>query len=132
MWRKRKFQRFEDPTSVRIKFYSVAGQDDLNGSTLECATHDISEGGICLTMNRDLPVDTPVKLRVAIADPPSSFTHHAEVRWTGEASQPGYYSAGLEFTGSSETHMEEWRRLLRCISSSVGAPVTSLRPAVQG
>jgi len=131
MLRKRKFQRYEDPSAVKVKLYAVSGHEDLNGSVLHCNTRDISEGGICLNVNRELPVDTPIKLRVAIADPPSSFVHQAVVRWSRQGLESGQFDAGLEFIGSSPTHMEEWRRLLLCISSAYEIS-PGIREAVQG
>jgi c-di-GMP-binding flagellar brake protein YcgR len=129
---KRKFVRYEDPSSVKVKLYEVSGHEDLNGSIIQCHTRDISEGGISLVVTRKLSLKTPVKLRVAIADPPSSFVHQAEVRWIKSAGNSGDYHAGLEFTGSSATHMDEWRRLLRCISGSGKGPPEGVTTTVQG
>jgi c-di-GMP-binding flagellar brake protein YcgR len=132
MINKRKFVRFEDPSSVKVKIYAVSGHEDLNGATLQCHTRDISEGGISLTVNRELSLKTPVKLRVALVDPPSSFVHQAEVRWVENAETSGDYHAGLEFIGASATHMEEWRRLLRCISGDREGPSEGLTAKAQG
>lgn len=114
---KRKFERCEDPSSVSVKLYMVSGHQDLNRSTVYCHTRDISEEGICLIIGQDIPLDTSVKLRVAVADPPSSFVHDAEVRWTKPTENKGETLTGLEFVGGSDTHMEEWRGILRCIRS---------------
>ena len=131
MMTRRNFARIEDPHSVKVKLYEVSGYEDLSGTALVCHIRDISEGGISLILNRKLPLKTPMKLRVAIADPPSSFVHYAELRWIEEGAGAGEYNAGLQFIGASETHMEEWRRLLGCVRGTGSTSSDQIRPEVR-
>lgn len=115
MRNRRQHPRVEYQHRVEIKLYHVAGQPDLTNRTLSGQTADISAGGVGLRLDRDIPVGTEVRLRLFIEDPPSAFLHRGIVRWTLKDEKGENFFIGIEFTGGSPEHMEEWRRVVRQI-----------------
>jgi hypothetical protein len=111
---RRKHPRISYDTAVHVKLYTVYGQADLAGRNLFCTTNDISEMGIRLTIDRDLPVGTSIELRVAIIDPPTAFAHVAEVRWV-RAISPERFQIGVEFAGATPQHLDAWTNLVKHI-----------------
>ncbi len=113
MLNRRQHPRIEYRERVEIKLYHVAGAPDLQNRVLEGGTSDISEGGVGLRLDRDLPSGTEVKLRIFVADPPSAFMHRGFVRWTRKEPADAHYLVGVEFDGGSPDHMADWRALVR-------------------
>lgn len=101
---------------VHVKFYRVGGMPDLDGRLMPAHLSDVSEGGVGVALERLIPVDTRIDLRVSLADPPSSFSHTGIVRWSTPVPATSDHRMGIEFVGGSDTHMEEWRRVVRQLS----------------
>jgi c-di-GMP-binding flagellar brake protein YcgR len=99
--------------TVEIKLYSVAGHPELKNRTYPGRTADVSEGGVGLRCETNLPLGTEVKLRIFVRDPPSSFTHQGVVRWSRNGHGADRFLLGIEFSGGSADYMDEWRRLVR-------------------
>lgn len=112
---RRQTKRLEYHASVEIKLYSVAGRSELANKTLTCEIADVSVGGVRFESEADIPVGTQLKLRIAISDPPSAFSHQGEVRWAQAVNGHARVAVGVRFTGSSE-HMQEWRRVVEHIA----------------
>jgi c-di-GMP-binding flagellar brake protein YcgR len=112
---RRQTKRLEYRARVEIKLYSVDGRSELANKTLACEIADVSAGGVRFVSESEIPVGTHLKLRIAISDPPSAFSHEADVRWAHSVNGRGGFAVGVQFTGSVE-HMEEWRRVVEHIA----------------
>jgi c-di-GMP-binding flagellar brake protein YcgR len=100
--------------TVEVKLYSASGHPELKDRLYLGRTADVSEGGIGLRSETDIPIGTLVKLRIFVRDPPSAFTHQGVVRWLQNGHrETEKFLIGIEFAGGSPEHMEEWRRLVR-------------------
>ena len=120
MVNRRQHPRIEYRQKVEIKLYSVEGHPELTDKMIIGHTADISEGGLGIRIDKQIPVGTAVKLRIFVVDPPSAFLQQGTVRWALQEEGGWRCFVGVEFTGSSPEHMEEWLRLVRHIAFHKG------------
>jgi hypothetical protein len=114
MKEQRQQSRMAFDRDVNVKLYAVDGQK-AEILSVQGRTADISENGMSLVLSAPVQTGATLKLRVAIADPPCAFIHDAIVRWTHPMESPPLCWAGVEFTGASKSHMDEWRSQVRSI-----------------
>jgi hypothetical protein len=68
---------------------------------------DISEFGIRIQANIFLPVNTQLKIKVTLKDPPQMITAFAKVKWIKRLSTIDFYEAGLEFVNTSNEMIQQ-------------------------
>ncbi len=97
---RRKYVRLE--ASVKVK-YTVIGKP----GTIKVFSKNISAGGLCLLLDEQLAVDTPLQLEIKIPDLKGSIRAIARVVWQKDFESAGaepkvYFTTGIEFTGISD------------------------------
>lgn len=109
---RRRHERVAYETDVRVKLYTVSGYVDLADKVLYCRTADLSESGIRLSSDIEIPVGSELEMSVVSEDPPKAFTHRGEVRWVLDDVDPGKFSIGIEFIQASDGHRDAWREFV--------------------
>jgi c-di-GMP-binding flagellar brake protein YcgR len=128
---RRKYARAASIFGVNVKLYDVAGRPDMSGRELPGRTSDLSEGGVRLLLEGDLPAGTEVSLRISLKEPPCAFTHTGIVRWCRKDDAVEVYHVGLEFVSASPDHQAAWRaQMAKLIDPPAGAD--GLQPMVEG
>ena len=112
MSERRKHPRYPYNETVHVKLCSVEGMDDLEGQGLVCKTSDISEGGVCFRVDREIPIETAIELRIELASPPTTFIHQGAVRWVREIDAVNGFQVGVEFTSTAPAVLQIWRTLV--------------------
>ena len=97
---RRKYMRLE--ASVKVK-YTIIGKP----GTIKVFSKDISAGGLCLLLDEQLAVDTPLQLEIRIPDLKEPFHTIARVVWqkgfeSVGAEPKAHFTTGIEFTGISD------------------------------
>ncbi|MDA1087654.1 MAG: PilZ domain-containing protein [Verrucomicrobia bacterium] len=105
---RRRHARAAYEADVRVKLYTVSGYVDLADKVLYCCTADLSESGIRLSSDIEIPVGSVLEMSVVSEDPAKVFTHRGEVRWVFDDIDPGKFLLGIEFIQSSSGHRDEW------------------------
>ena len=93
----RQHQRY--PISLSVVFETGALLRAQKSRPEEAAgnTHDLSEGGLCITTDRALKESEIIRVRIPIANVCATMPTLAEVRWVKKQSAGSRYTAGLRF-----------------------------------
>ena len=105
---KRKFPRVHDDLGI-----AVNPVDHVNGSSQRAGrilhlTENISRGGMQFKHDRDLPIDSLVRIHVALKFPLKTITHLARVRWVRPNGHGSRCAVGVEFTETPPVDMLHW------------------------
>ncbi len=97
---RRKYMRLE--ASVKVK-YTIIGKP----GTIKVFSKDISAGGLCLLLDEQLAVDTPLQLEIKIPDLKDPIHAIARVVWqkgfeSAGAEPKAHFTTGIEFTGIND------------------------------
>lgn len=117
MEERRKHPRYAYQESIFVKLCSVSGMDDLEGQGLLCKSSDISEGGISFRIDREIPIETAIEMRIELKSPPTRFIHQGRVRWVREIDPVNGFQIGVEFTSTAPQVLDIWRQLVEQIKS---------------
>ena len=77
-----RLDRIEREEEVLVDVISCEMQPDLNDTAMACRTIDVSENGMCVSTDMDLPVNTVLGLRLDL--PTQLYRLEGEVRWCRE------------------------------------------------
>jgi Tfp pilus assembly protein PilZ len=95
-----------------ITVLSAPAAPDLEGKTFFCSTADISVGGLRFHVHRALPLESLLKLLVALVDPLQTFTHVGRVIWLRETEEGRQYAVGVQFTDGEPEVNKAWQQLV--------------------
>jgi hypothetical protein len=62
---------------------------------------NISTRGVKIQGNTTIPIDTLLKIKIALSDPPQILNAFGKIKWVKMLSSSGLYEAGLEFINTS-------------------------------
>jgi hypothetical protein len=93
---------------VRVKLYTVSGYVDLADKVLYCCTADLSEFGVRLSNDIEIPVGSVLEMSIVSEDPAKAFTHRGEIRWVSGDIDPSKFLLGIEFIQTSAGQRDEW------------------------
>ena len=74
------------------------GQNLPGEKIIYTVSRDISATGARIQAHRFLPVNTPLKIKVEVKNPPRMVTTLAKVKWIRSVFADEIYEAGLEFS----------------------------------
>jgi len=104
----RKHKRVIAERTAILKIVDAKSAPDLEGSSVFCATEDLSARGMRVTSDRVIPNGALVDIWIAVQDPPRAYSLLGTVRWVEETDPPGPHQAGVEFEERSKKEMLEW------------------------
>jgi hypothetical protein len=105
---RRQDNRVEDDLGIAINLMSETGPIPQRSSTIFHLTRDISRGGIRFENDHELPLNSLLKVHVAIKMPLLTITHFGRVRWVKKAASDNSYAVGVQFTESPPNDMQVW------------------------
>lgn len=109
MMDKRRFPRVKDELGISINVVERAdGAVHRNGKILHL-TENISRGGLRFHHDKEIPLDSLVRIHVALKIPLKTITHLARVRWVRPAKERSGCSVGVEFTDTPPVDMLFWK-----------------------
>jgi hypothetical protein len=77
-----RLDRIEREEEVLVDVISCSSQPDLNDTAMACRTVDVSETGMRVATNMEIPVNTVLGLRLDLPD--QLYRLEGEVRWSRE------------------------------------------------
>jgi hypothetical protein len=108
MMDKRKHPRINDDLGISVSVVERPdGPVQRNGKILHL-TENISRGGLRFRHDRELPIDSVVRIHVALKVPLKTITHLGRIRWVAPGSQGNNRSIGVEFTDTPPVDMLFW------------------------
>ena len=102
-----RLDRIEQEESVLVDVINCINQPDLNDTSMSCTTVDVSEEGMQVETDMELPVSTVLGLRLDVAS--TLYRLEGEVRW---AREDGNYYMGLLLDKESPDFIS-WARRFR-------------------
>ena len=113
----RKHDRVLAERTVILKVLAAKSSPNMEGSSVFCATEDLSPYGLRLASDRVLPRGAEVDIWIAVQNPPRAYSMLGTVRWVDEMDPPGPHQVGVEFKKRSESEMDEWAAYM-CLQAS--------------
>lgn len=104
----RKHKRLAYQEIVQVTLLIVPGHDELSGETFVCNACDISQDGVSFLIDVEIPLNTPVVMKIMRQKPMRSFVHKAQVRWVKAAEDVEGFRMGVMFTDASFEYGKEW------------------------
>ena len=92
-----RLDRIERYEEVLVDVISCEQQPDLNDTAMACRTLDVSENGMCVATEVDLPVNTVLGLRLDL--PTQLYRLEGQVRWSREDKA---FNVGLLLSNDSQ------------------------------
>ena len=94
---RRKFPRVYYPCLIVLR--CAQGEQE----SILTHTENIGIGGVCVTINRNIPMFSPVELEIDLLDTESHIKCHGKVVWAiqrklDEKKKPLFYDLGIEFS----------------------------------
>ena len=99
----------------------VAAEVELRGETVVASTENLSQGGVALTLDREVPEGASLSVTLfltqdGIEDPDEEpFEAKASVVWCAERDDGGY-AAGVRFSGVSAMQEKQLERFLAALA----------------
>jgi len=110
MTEKRKSPRINEQDGIAVRILSE--NQDEESVTILRLTKDISRFGLRFETEHYIPVDTMLKIYVAIRNPRETVTHFAKVVWIKRLEDQKNYSVGVEMTDADEADMRTWEQYI--------------------
>ncbi len=102
-----RLDRIEKEEDILVDVISCELQPDLNDTAMACRTLDVSENGMCVATQMDLPVNTVLGLRLDL--PTQLYRLQGEVRWCRENND---FNIGLLLNDESQD-MRAWTEMFQ-------------------
>ena len=102
-----RLDRIEREESVLVDIIHCQQNPDLNDTALSCRTVDVSEGGMQVESDLNLPPSTVIGLRLQLSE--ALYRLEAEVRWS---KQNGKHYSGLMLDEESPDFVN-WTRMFQ-------------------
>ena len=106
---RRKYRRVDDDLGIAVNVVSESGEMAPHREIAFHMTRDISRYGLRFQHDHALPLNTRLKIHVAVKLPTNTITHVGRVRWVREERGFQPYSIGVEFTDTPEADMAIWQ-----------------------
>lgn len=102
-----RLDRIEREEEVLVDVISCMERPDLNDTAMACRTVDVSETGMCVMTDMEIPVDTVVGLRLDL--PTALYRLEGRVRWSVEYER---YNIGLLLSEQSQD-FNSWTKMFQ-------------------
>jgi len=94
---RRRDRRVKEEDKVVIELLTD-GQPPAEKTLINALTKDISPGGVRLTTNQRLPVNTLVKMEIVLSNKRRAIRVMGAVRWTRSLYEEALFETGIEYT----------------------------------
>lgn len=95
--------RFDTAEEISLKIVFSSENPGLLGRTLDGSTLDVSAGGLKISLNHLIKVDSVLDVWVTLKEQRRKFFLTGNVRWCNESEKPGIYQIGLILRERTDT-----------------------------
>jgi hypothetical protein len=110
--RRRRFPRLADRNSVILTVEASADMPELECAALPAFTRDISAEGLRLDVRIPLPVNSSLRLHVALPQTRRAFTVVGDLVWMQENPERRSYTAGLDLRSTPHAALLAWQEAI--------------------
>jgi len=82
---------------LRVSTLSRVAAPEEPSVSLEGATENVGNGGVCFFTDRPLPLNSVLRCELTVADTPVDIPTLMQVRWSQRLEGKGSYKLGLQF-----------------------------------
>lgn len=100
---RRAHTRFEASEDISLKIVFSSENPGLLGRTLDASTLDVSAGGLRISLNHSIKIDSVLDVWVTLKEQKRKFFLTGNVRWCNESDKPGIYQIGLILRERTDT-----------------------------
>ena len=100
---RRAHTRFDSEEELSLKIVFSSENPGLLGRTLKASTLDVSAGGLRISLNQAIKIDSVLDVWVTLKEQKRKFFLTGNVRWCNESEKPGVYQIGLILRERTDT-----------------------------
>jgi PilZ domain len=100
---RRAHKRMEVSEDVSLKIVFSSENPGLLGRTIDGSTLDLSAGGLRISLNHPIKIDSVLDVWVTMKEQKRKFFLTGNVRWCNESDKPGVYQIGLVLRERTDT-----------------------------
>ena len=109
---RRRHVRLEVDEKLFVQIVSASDAEELVGKTYFCKTVDVSESGLKITVEQEVPKKCEVELWVQVQSTGKKYFLFGQTQWCmGFKHANGSYELGIQLQQADKTDLEEWRYL---------------------
>lgn len=112
---RRAHRRFETAESINLKIVFSSENPGLLGRNLDGSTLDVSAGGLRISLNHPIKIDSVLDVWVTLKEQKRKFFLTGNVRWCNESDKPGIYLIGLILRERTDTvtDLRSWQEVFK-------------------
>lgn len=112
---RRAHARFEAAEDINLKIVFSSENPGLLGRTLNGSTLDVSAGGLRISLNHPIKIDSVLDVWVTLKEQKRKFFLTGNVRWCNESDKPGIYQIGLILRERTDTvtDLRSWQEVFK-------------------
>lgn len=118
---RRQHARVGDDLGIAINVIADKGPIPASKSTIFHLTRDISHGGLRFENDHEIPLNSLLKVHVALKIPLMTITHFGVVRWVRKSVGASSFAVGVEFTDSPPNDRQIWHNYVNQRLQTVAA-----------
>ncbi len=96
---------------LSVQLLAASDEPTPQGKTMASDARDVSAGGLCLRVDRQLPVGSSLDLWIRVAGRSGTFLLRGKVKWVNENAD-GDYLMGIEFLEKPSGDTGEWLSMI--------------------
>ena len=109
---RRRHVRLELDEKLFVQIVSASDAKELVGKTYFCKTLDVSESGLKITVQQEVPKNCEVELWVQIHSTAKKYFLFGHTQWCiGLEQAGGNYELGIKLKEGEETDLKKWQYL---------------------
>jgi len=109
---RRRHIRLEMDEKLFVQIISASNAQELVGKTYFCKTLDVSESGLKITVQQQVPKNCEVELWVQIHSTSKKYFLSGHTQWCiGFEQSVGSYELGIKLKNGKSSDLEQWQYL---------------------
>jgi len=109
---RRRHVRLEMDEKLFVQIVSASDAQELVGKTYFCKTVDVSESGLKITVQQEVPKNCEVELWVQIHSTAEKYFLFGHTQWcVGFEQGGGNYELGIKLKDGDESDIQKWQYL---------------------
>lgn len=114
---RRRDTRFLVDDSFQVKVLFSSDEPRMLGKKFQCSPIDVSKGGLQLTSQDAIIVNSVLDLSITVAGSDKEFLLTGDVKWCRQNKSSFHYAVGIQLKtrAGTPTDLDEWKRLIKHI-----------------
>ena len=112
---RRAHTRIDSAEDISLKIVFSSENPGLLGRTLNASTLDVSTGGLRISINHAIKIDSVLDVWVTLKEQKRKFFLTGNVCWCNESDKPGIYQIGLVLRERTDTvtDLRSWQYVFK-------------------